>query len=113
MIAVDASVLVEFLLDRAEAVKLVADAIQDPGELLHAPELIDLEVLNTLRGLVRGDKLDADVADQAAADLAVARVVRWAHGPLRGRIWELRHTLSAYDAAYLALAETLRDPLLG
>ena len=51
-------------------------------------------------------------ASEAVADLADLRLVRHPHAPLRPRVWELRARLSAYDAAYLALAEVLEDPVV-
>jgi predicted nucleic acid-binding protein len=51
-------------------------------------------------------------ATEAASDLARTRLVRYPHAPLRERVWQLRHGLTAYDATYLALAEALDDPVL-
>lgn len=42
----------------------------------------------------------------------VATIVRYPHAPLGDRMWELRHNLSAYDAAFVALAELLAAPLV-
>jgi predicted nucleic acid-binding protein len=76
-------------------------------EPLHAPELVELEVLNALRGLLRSRKIDVLLARTAIRDLSDMRLVRYPHAPLREGIWELRDALSAYDASYLALAEVL------
>lgn len=81
-------------------------------EPLHAPELIELEILNALRRLVRRGALSGSRADAAIDDLSEARVIRYSHAPLRGRVWELRDALSSYDASYLALAEALDEPRL-
>ncbi|HEY5198206.1 MAG TPA: PIN domain-containing protein [Solirubrobacteraceae bacterium] len=86
-------------------------AIADQAPL-HAPELIELETLNALRRLARAGVVSDQRATEAASDLADARVIRYPHAPLRARVWQLRHNLTAYDAAYLALAEALDDPLL-
>ena len=81
-------------------------------ELLHAPELIEPETLNALRGLARGGAITDRRAEEAVGDLASVRLARYPHAPLRDRVWALRHNLSAYDATYLALAEAVDDPLL-
>ena len=110
MIVVDASVLVGFLLDQEAAVSLVIEALdRNASGMLHAPELIEPESLNALRGLERGGQITAAVAAGAISDLAEVRLIRHPHEPLRARVWELRHNLSSYDATYLALAEQLDD----
>jgi len=113
LIVVDASTLTDFLVGRPEALAAVEGALADrPHEPLHAPELIEPETLNALRGLVRGGAVSARRATEAVNDLAAVRLVRHPHAPLRERVWALRGNLSAYDASYLALAEALDDPLL-
>jgi predicted nucleic acid-binding protein len=79
---------------------------------LHAPEVIDLEVVSALRGLVVRRRLDSDAADRCIVDLLDLAIVRYAHGALLPRVWELRSNLSAYDASYVALAESLEAVLL-
>lgn len=113
MIVVDASVLVDFLLGRPEAVLAIEEATTGhEHEPLHAPEVIDLETLNALRrGVLRG-VVDERRASEAALDLGRVRLACFPHGPLRERIWELRNNLTAYDASYLALAELLDASLL-
>jgi predicted nucleic acid-binding protein len=108
VIVVDASVLTDSLLGR----RMTMDALQEAldgreYEPLHAPELIEPETLNALRRLARSGAITDRRATEAAADLANLRLVRYPHGPLRDRVWSLRHALSAYDATYLALAEAL------
>jgi predicted nucleic acid-binding protein len=77
------------------------------GERLVAPELIDLEVVSTFRRAMRVGKLDARRSAQALADLAVLPLRIASHRPLLPRVWGLRDNLTAYDAAYVALAEAL------
>lgn len=113
MIVVDASVLVDFLLDQPAAVQLVEAAFADDGsDLFHAPELIQLEAIQTLRRLTRQVAIDDETASYAISAMRSGRLVHHSVDPLTERIWELRHNLTAYDASYLALAETLDDSLL-
>jgi predicted nucleic acid-binding protein len=113
LIVIDASVLTDFLLGRAEAAEAIdrelAGREHDP---LHAPEVVEPETLNALRNLVRAKTVTDQRADEAVDDLGVIRLIRYPHDPLRERIWELRHNLTAYDAAYLALAEALDGAIL-
>ena len=111
MIVLDASALLELLLVTDKAGE-VAERIAAPEETLHAPHLIDLEVAQVLRRYVARRQLDEVRASQALEDLQDLDLNRYPHDVLLGRIWELRHNASAYDAAYLALAETLGAPLL-
>ena len=82
------------------------------GERLTAPDLVDLEVLSVLRGQLRGGALDRRRAEFALADLAALPLERAPHRPLLARCWELRDDLTAYDAAYVALAEAHDTTLL-
>lgn len=113
MIVVDASVLTDFLLGRPATLdaleRVLTGREQEP---LHAPELIEPETLNALRRLARGGSISDQRATEAVSDLGNTRLVRYPHFPLRTRIWALRHSLTAYDATYLALAEALDDPVL-
>ena len=111
MIVVDASVVVEVLLGTA-AGRAAADRLFARGESLHAPELVDVEVAQVIRRYASIGELRPARAREAIGDLGQFPVRRYAHADLLPRIWELRHNLTAYDAAYLALAEALRAPLL-
>ncbi|RBY77120.1 VapC toxin family PIN domain ribonuclease [Geodermatophilus sp. TF02-6] len=83
------------------------------AEDLHAPALLDYEVVSALRRLVRRGALSADGATGVLADYSDLAVERWAaHDALRRRAWVLRENVSAYDAAYVALAEALECPLV-
>jgi predicted nucleic acid-binding protein len=76
---------------------------------LHAPHLLDVEVLSVLRRVVaNGDAVPAR-AEEAIADLLDLRVERYPHDALAPRMWQLRGNFSAYDASYLALAESLSE----
>jgi predicted nucleic acid-binding protein len=111
VIVLDASALLELLLVTDKGGR-VAQRISAPEETLHAPHLIDLEVAQVLRRYVARGQLAEARAEQALDDLRDLDLNRYPHDPLLGRIWELRHNASAYDAAYLALAEVLGAPLL-
>ena len=111
MIVLDASALVELVLDTATG-QLVADRIADPAEGLHVPHLADIEVVQALRRYAREGEIDADAAEAALEDLRELDLQRHAHEPLLDRVWELRKNLTAYDAVYVALAEVLDGVLL-
>jgi predicted nucleic acid-binding protein len=102
---------VELLL-RREAYERLADLLLAPGEVLHAPHLLDVEVAQVLRRLEQAGPLSTERAEEALSDLRALRIVRYAHQPLLTRAWALRHNLSAYDALYVALAEGLEAPLV-
>ena len=111
MIVVDASVLVVALADDgddgdAARVRLLDDAN------IHAPHLIDLEVASVLRRSLREGRIEARRATLALKDLIDLALVRYDHLPFIRRIWELRSNLTPYDAAYVALAETLECTLV-
>ncbi len=110
MIVVDASLIVEVLL-QSKAAPAIEQRIFAPGEFLCAPHLLDLEVTQVLRRYVRTAALAPERALQAIRDLADMPLDRYPHYVLLPRIWQLRNNLTAYDAAYLALAEALNAPL--
>lgn len=110
MIVVDASVLTVALSDDHQDGQRYRRAIAD-GDL-HAPELVDLEVASHVRLAVRQGQVLPQRAVQALGDLAFLPLERVSHTPFLSRIWELRDNVTPYDAAYVALAETLGAPLL-
>ncbi|HEX4602219.1 MAG TPA: type II toxin-antitoxin system VapC family toxin [Gemmatimonadales bacterium] len=111
MIVVDASAMVELLL-RTPAAALVAQRVFQPSETLHAPQVLDLEVAQVLRRYATRAELTPARGAQAIELLLQFPIERYPHEPLLRRIWRLRDTLTAYDAAYIALAEVLDAPLL-
>ena len=82
------------------------------GEQVHAPHLIDLEVAQTLRRLLLGGGLTVQRADETQRELSQFPIIRYPHYPFIARIWQLRSNVTAYDAAYVALAEAPDAPLL-
>lgn len=111
MIIVDASALLEVLL-QTPAAQAVEDRLFAPGEALHAPHLLDVEVAQVIRRYVAQGDLDAQTGEAALIDLADWPLRRYPHDVLLPRIWALRNNLTAYDATYVALAEALDAPLL-
>ena len=111
MIVLDASAVIELLLGTPVGVS-VATRIADPQESLHAPHLLTIEVSQVLRRLNVAGELSDQRAAEALDDLLALDIERWDHEALTGRVWALRHNLTCYDAAYVALAETLGYPLL-
>jgi predicted nucleic acid-binding protein len=111
LIVIDASALLEILLRTDRADELMERAFE-ASERMHAPQLIDIEVTQVLRRLVQRREISAVRAGQALDDLASLLIERHEHQALVSRIWQLRDSLTAYDAAYVALAEALGAPLL-
>lgn len=112
MIVIDASALVELLVGGSPLAAKLAARIDSVMESLHAPHLIDLEVASVLRGLEARRLLAPAAAAQALADLLALDLTRYSHDTFVPRIWQLRGNLTAYDAAYVALAESLAAPLV-
>lgn len=106
MIVVDASALLEFLLQTPLGTRVEARLFRD-GDELHAPHLVDVEVTQALRRLVRSREVSPDRAAEAIADLVQVDLHRHAHSDLLTRAWKLRDNITAYDAVYVALAEAL------
>jgi predicted nucleic acid-binding protein len=97
LIVLDASALLELLLGTARAAAIGARALSS-GEDMHAPHLLDVEIVQALRRLVRLEQITV--------------IERHPHRDLLPRIWQLRESMTAYDGAYIALAEALDAPLL-
>ena len=111
MIVVDASAILEVLLNTT-AGSSIADRIFSTGETLHAPHLLDLEVAQVLRRYARSGEMEPQRGLEALNDLSDLPLQRYPQDLFLARIWELRGNLTAYDAAYVALAEALGAPLV-
>src|SRR6266702_409879 len=110
VIVLDASVVVELLLGTQAADSLAARILGETP--WHAPAVLDLEVANAIRRLCTIHETSHERGSRAIGDLGTLPVRRYPHTPLLDRIWQLRPNLTAYDAAYIALAEALRAPLV-
>ena len=111
MIVTDASVILELLL-RTPASQSVENRLFDSGETLHAPHLLDVEVAQVLRRYAARSEVSAARGRFALEILSRFPITRYSHETLLPRIWALRTNLTAYDAAYVALAEALGATLL-
>ena len=111
MIVADASAVVEMLLctPRGERCR---ERLLGADDILCAPHLLDVEVAQVLRRFALQAAIDAKRGAEALADLADLPLTRYPHGPLLRRAWQLRLSVSAYDAVYLALAEALDASLV-
>jgi predicted nucleic acid-binding protein len=110
VIVVDASVVAPVLADDDADGDRARERLQ--GERLVAPELFDLEVVAVIRKALSAGVLDERRAAIAVADLADLDLERVSHRPLLVRIWELHRNITPYDAAYVALAETIEATLV-
>lgn len=110
MIVVDASVLVDLLL-QVDDTPTLTDRLLDPARVLAAPELVDIEVAQALRRYERVGELPPARGRAALVDLADLPLERYPHTLLLPRIWAYRDNLTAYDATYLALADALDCPV--
>ena len=106
MIVLDASAGVSALLNAGMARRLVSE------QVLHVPHLADIEVASTLRRHVAVGAVAPGDGQRALRTWSRLGVIRYAAPPLLDRVWELRETVSAYDALYVALAEGLDCPLV-
>lgn len=111
MIVLDASAVVDLLLRRSAAER-IQKRIAASRESLHAPYLLDAEVLHVLRRYALRKQLSSARAQEALDDFENLRMTRYPHLPFSHRVWQLRNNLSVFDALYVALAEALDAPLL-
>jgi predicted nucleic acid-binding protein len=105
---VDAGVVVTALTDPGMAGDVAANLLAEQFDAI-APQLLDLEVLSVLR---RAERADVPVPSNIVELLQQLPVTRLGHEVLQRRIWELRHNVTPYDAAYVALAELSDAPLI-
>ncbi len=111
MIVLDASAAVDWLLQTPAGIQ-IGRRILARGQSLHAPHLIDLEVVQALRRLNRDGTITARRAEEAIEDLRALRLNRYPHFVFLPWIWQHRNNLTAYDASYVALAEQLSATLI-
>ena len=112
MIVIDASAEVAVLLNVGPDVEGIRERVARPGETLHVPHLFEIEVLHALRGLSLRGTISPERSDLALSRLSDTQFTRYPHTTLMGRVWDMRENLTAYDAAYVALAEALNAPLV-
>lgn len=111
MIVVDASAVLEFLLQTSLGTRVEARLFRD-GDEIHAPHLLDVEVAQGLRRLARAGEVASGRAVEAIADLADLDLHRHPHLDFVPRAWALRDNLSACDAMYVALAEAIEASVI-
>ena len=111
MIVLDTSAAVDWLLQTPVGQR-IEQRMYAHQDTLHSVHLLDVEFVQVLRRLVREGTLTPKRAGEAIEDMAALRITRYAPVLLLQRIWRLRQNLSAYDAAYVALAEKLQAPLI-
>lgn len=111
MIVVDASVVLAALLSPSGGGAQARERLRRDTDL-HAPHLLDVEVLAALRRRVRQGQTPVERAREVILDLRDLALLRWEHEPLIQRAWDLGANVTAYDAVYVALAEALEAPLV-
>ena len=111
MLVVDASAVVELLM-ASPIGSAIEDYVFSSGEPLAAPDLIDVEVLHVIRRFHRTGILTLQRSEQALEDFGDLAIRRYGHELLRPGMWRLRNSVTAYDAAYIALAELLEAPIV-
>ena len=111
MIVMDASALLELLLQTERAERIAAIALK-ASQRLRAPHLLDIEIAHVLRRLLLQGEISATRARQALEDYRQITIERHAHLPFLARIFKLHPSLTAYDSAYVVLSEALDAPLL-
>lgn len=112
MIILDASALVPVLLNTPEISQVVQRRIVASEGDAHVRHIFDLEVMSVLRRIYFAGQLTEERADRALYRLETINITRHSHAPFLRRIREPRHNVTAYEAAYIALAETLDAPLV-
>ena len=111
MIVIDASAVLDLLLNTRSGAR-VRERLFRSHETIHAPHLLDIEVIQVLRRYWLTGTLDNERAAEAMQDFIDLPIERYPHELLIRGIWELRKNLTTYDACYVALAELLDAPLI-
>ncbi len=111
MIVIDASAVCDLLLGRGDERRLI-DLVLTDGASVHAPELVNVEVLHVMRRMTITGALSAARANEMRADFAELPIHCYPSNPLLDRAWALREDVTAYDALYVALAEALDATLV-
>jgi len=112
VIVLDASAAVAVFLNLEPGAPRIRERMSAEDDDLHVPHLFEIEVMNVLRSYSLKGALSQERARLALSRLSTMRITRYPHTALLSRVWELRDNVTAYDAAYIALAETLEAPLL-
>lgn len=111
MIVLDASAAIELLLGTSLGAR-VTEVLADPSQTVAAPHLLDLEIVQVLRRLESTGALTRARATDAFHDFKQLDIARYPHDAMADRIWQLRGQITAYDAAYIALAEAANATLV-
>ena len=112
MIVLDASAAVAVLLNLGVGARHIRERMEREDGGLHVPHLFEIEVINALRHHALRHGISESRRLELLEDLTTMSISRYAHTAMLPRIWELRDNVSAYDAAYIVLAETLEAPLV-
>ncbi|HEY3258945.1 MAG TPA: type II toxin-antitoxin system VapC family toxin [Pseudonocardiaceae bacterium] len=110
-VVIDASALLDYVLGERQAAAIEA-VLRGPGVRLHAPELVDEELLSAARRLERGRLVPTDRLEQALLDAGSLLIELHPLRPHFDRVWSLRHQITVADSFYVSLAEALDAPLL-
>jgi predicted nucleic acid-binding protein len=111
LLVLDASIVIELLVNGRRAAR-IRQRLESSSESWHAPQLIDVEVVQVLRRYALRGWMDPGHGEAAIRVLRDFDLVRHEHDWMLPRVWQLRSNLTAYDAVYLALAEALPARLL-
>ncbi len=110
VVVLDASAVVALLVNQQPSAPRLRKRLEAVS--LHAPYLLDAEVVQVLRRYVFKGELTEQQGYSALKRFGNLELTHYPHGPFLERVWQLKANVSAYDAAYLALAEALAAPLL-
>ena len=111
MFVVDASAIIDLILNRGPAERL-RTRLFEAGQTLHAPHLLGAEVLHVIRRHALAGQIDARRTAEAIEDYLDITIELYPHEFLFHEAWQLRDNFTAYDAMYVALAHELKAPLI-